>query len=185
VKKHAILAGVALSGLMALAASAQPSKAVPDIWVSQIKTDKTTFRPGETFMIRVTVQNRGTAVAPGSSQNGYMVDLSLATSAAGFPATSHVLPSPYHYVSGMLLRGGRISHTYDLAPGAAREYAARVELPAKMKPGTYWVGITCDPFNRLNETQPYPQGENDNVTNIDIRIEAPRPTGPLLPAARK
>jgi hypothetical protein len=169
---RSLLAGVALGTLLSLTLHAGRAQAqgVPDIWVSRIDVPKSTFNPGEKFTISVTVENRGTAVALGSIHNGYMLDLSLALHTAGFPATSHVLPSPYRFVEGMLLKGGRISNTADLAAGASRQYSALVELPAQIKGGKYWVGITADSFNRLNETQPYPRGENDNVNNIDIQI---------------
>ena len=191
-KTRSLVAGVAGGTLFVLAAALEPvhgqtAAPAPDIWVSRIAVPKTTFLQGEKFTITVTVENRGTAVAPGSAHNGYMVDVSLALHPAGFPATSHTLPAPYRFVGGMLLKGGRISVTDDLAAGESRQYSASVELPAHMKPAKYWVGLTADPFNRLNETQPYPRGENDNVNNIDIQIVELAPLAPISakPPARK
>jgi hypothetical protein len=189
-KTRSLVAGVAVGALFVLAAAlgpvhAQTAAPAPDIWVSRIALPKTTFLRGETFTITITVENRGTAVAPGSAHNGYMVDLSLGLGAVGFPPTSHTLPTPYRFVGGMLLKGGRISVTEDLAPGESRQYSATVELPAQIKPWKYWVGITADPFNRLSEPQPYPRGKNDNGGNVDIQIVelAPlAPTGAKAPA---
>jgi len=166
-----VLAGGALIG-GAWAARAQPA---PDIWVKHISSPVAPTRlvPGQRFTVTVTVENRGTAVAPGSTHQGYMLDVSFGLRPAGFPARSHVVPVPYRFVEGMLLKGGRISNTDDLAPRASHEYSATVELPPGLKPGKYWVGITADPFNRLTEPQPYPRGENDNVNNVEVEIVLP------------
>jgi hypothetical protein len=183
-KTRSLVAGVAVGALFVLAAAQEPARAqtaapAPDIWVSRIDMRKPSYSPGERFTITVTIENRGTAVAPGSTHNGYMVDISLALHPAGFPAVSHTLPAPYRFVEDMLLKGGRISRTDDLAPGESRQYSASVELPKPMKAGKYWVGFTADPFNRLNETQPYPRGENDNGGNVDIQIVELAPLAPI------
>jgi hypothetical protein len=167
---NVVLAGVVLASLTGVAAvHAQPA---PDVWVKHIVAPVAPTRlvSGQRFTVTITVENRGTAVALGSAHQGYMVDLSFGMRPAGFPARPHTLPAPYRLVEGMLLKGGRISNTDDLAPGASHVYSAEVELPAGLKPGKYWLGITVDPFNRLAEPQPYPRGENDNVTNTDVEI---------------
>jgi hypothetical protein len=170
----AVLAALAFAGLAATGpAAAQPA---PDVWVKHISAPAAParFTAGQSFTVTLTVENRGTALAPGSAHQGYMVDLSLGMRPAGFPARPHNVPVPYRFVEGMLLKGGRISNTDDLAPGAAHEYSAQVELPRDVKPGKYWLGITADPFNRVTEPQPYPRGENDNVTNVEVEIIPPR-----------
>ncbi len=165
-----------LASAQLAAAQAPPPKPAPDLWVKAILAPPggATFTPGARFTVAISVQNRGTAVAPGAAHGGYVVDLSLGTAAAGFPPAPHALPAPYRFVEGMLLSGGRISRTADLAPGASQEYAATVTVPQDIKPGRYWLGITVDPFGRVPEPAPYPRGENDNVTNTDIEIPRPR-----------
>ncbi len=152
-----------------------PVKAAPDLWTKAIIAPlaAATFDPGARFTVTITVENRGTAVAPGSDRGGYMIDLSLGLRPAAFPASAHTLPAPYRFVEGMLLSGGRISRTVDLAPGASRDYSAVVVLPAEIKPGKYWLQITVDPLARVAEPQPYPRGENDDITNTHIEVRPP------------
>jgi len=123
----------------------------------------------------VTVKNFGTGVANGTvkpdgstTPNGYMIDLSLHKESIGDPAKPHTLPSPYIFTEGMLLKGGRISRTEDLPPGASKEYSASVEIPNDIKPGKYWIGVSLDPFNKVAEGPP--TGEEDNVVNHGITI---------------
>jgi len=161
-----------LFAVSALGAPPALPGAAPDLWVKAILAPPAgaTFAPGARFTVAITVENRGTAVAPGSARGGYVVDLSLGVAPAGFPPAPHALPAPYRFVEGMLLSGGRIARTADLPPGASREYSTVVTVPQDIKPGRYWLGITVDPFGRVREPQPYPRGENDNIANTDISI---------------
>jgi len=134
------------------------------------------IRPGQIIRFSVTVKNFGTGVANGTvkpdgstTSNGYMIDLSLHKKPIGDPAKPHILPSPYIFTEGMLLKGGRISRTVDLAPGASKEYSTSVEIPKDIKPGEYWIGVSLDPFNKVIEGPP--TGEEDNVVNHEIIIK--------------
>jgi hypothetical protein len=144
----------------------------PDIWISSVHLSKNTFAPGERFAFTITVENRGTAVAPGSTQNGYKVDVSLGKQIASAPAHVHILPTPYRFVDDMLLMGGRLSNTTDLQPGDSRQYPVLVDLP-QMKHGKYYLTVTADPTNRVNEPQSPPHGESDNQTTVAIGIVTP------------
>jgi len=134
------------------------------------------IRPGQIIRFSVTVKNFGTGVANGTvkpdgstTSNGYMIDLSLHKKPIGDPAKPHILPSPYIFTEGMLLKGSRISRTVDLAPGASKEYSTSVEIPKDIKPGEYWIGVSLDPFNKVIEGPP--TGEEDNVVNHGIIIK--------------
>lgn len=155
-------------------AAAQAPKPAPDLWIKHIETPRGPFAPGARLVVSVTVENRGNAPALGSGRGGYMVDVSLGVRPAGFPPREHTVPAPYRFVEGMLLAGGRMSRTDDLPPHASRVYSAEVQLPLEIKPGTYWLGLTVDPFETVPEPQPHPRGEHDNVTNVDVVVEKTR-----------
>ncbi len=131
---------------------------------------------GKIITFKVVVKNAGTGVARGTvkpdgstTPDGYMIDLSLSKDPIRDPVKPHVVPSPYTFREGMLLKGGRISRTVDLAPGAEKEYSASVEIPKNMKPGQYWIGVSLDPFNKVPEGPP--TGESDNAVNHGITIK--------------
>lgn len=134
------------------------------------------FSPGDIITFKVTVKNIGKGIARGTvrpdgstTPDGYMIDLSLSKEPIKDPVKPHVVPSPYVFKEGMLLKGGRISLTYDLAPGEQREYSASVEIPKNIKPGKYWIGVSLDPFNKVLEGPP--TGESDNAVNHGITIK--------------
>jgi len=166
----AVVAALLLGSATALAQGITPNLDAPDLWGKKYWTPGGPYKAGDSFIVKVTVENRGRAPALGAARGGYVVDLSLGVGPAGFPAAPHAVPMPYRFVEGMRLRGGRIAATVDLRPGAAREYGARVELPPDLKPGTYWLAVTVDPLNRVVEPQPHPNGEHDNISNLDIEI---------------
>lgn len=130
---------------------------------------------GKIIQFKVTVKNFGTGAALGTvrpdgstTADGYMIDLSLSKNPISDPVRPHVVPSPYIFTEGMLLKGGRISRTQDLAPGASKEYSASIEIPKDTPPGKYWIGVSLDPFNRVAEGPP--TGESDNAVNHGIII---------------
>jgi len=156
---------VAVIAVAAPPTTEAPKDAAPDIWIKHIKLAGSDFAPGALMRVALTVENRGTAVAPA----GYRIDISLGTAPATFPASTHTVPFPYRFVNGMLLKSGRLSGT-GLAPGASTVLAEDVTLPTEIKAGRYWVQLSADSTNALREPQPHPRGEHDNVTNTDINI---------------
>jgi hypothetical protein len=132
--------------------------------------------PGKVIQFKVTIKNVGRGVAHGTvkpdgstTPNGYMIDLSLSKDLIRDPVKPHTVPSPYNFTEGMLLKGGRISRTFDLATGEEKEYSASVEIPKNIKPGKYWIGVSLDPFNKVAEVPP--TGESDNAVNHGITIK--------------
>ena len=130
--------------------SLKPCGGLPDLKV--IHTDHQpagNVPQGKVIQFKVTVQNFGTGLAPGTVKadgsttfDGYMIDISLSKEAIRDPVRPRIVPSPYSFVEGMLLKGGRIDRTVDLAPGASKEYVVSVEIPKDTPPGKYWIGVS-------------------------------------------
>lgn len=170
-----------LAGVMAFLGGTQLSYGQGKAELPDLKVAHTTalppgdLRAGQTIVFKVTVQNAGKGIARGTvkpdgslTPDGYMIDLSLSKEPIRDPVRPRAVPSPYVFKEGMLLKGGRISHTNDLAPGASKEYSASVEIPRGIKPGKYWIGVSLDPFNKVAEGPP--TGESDNAVNHGITI---------------
>ena len=122
--------------------------------------------------IRLIVKNVGRAVAPGTENHptGYMVDLTLGRDAAVPPGFRAFSPN---FVEDVLLKGGRVSRTADLAPGAFRQYAVGAGIPADTPPGDYFLCATVDPGAAVPESN-----EGNNTTCRRIRIQPRLNVGP-------
>jgi hypothetical protein len=125
--------------------------------------------------ITTTARNLGAAAAPGTSgsldpANGYVIDVVLSTD-------RNVPPSPASYSAAfsedVLLRGGRIGNTVDLAPLATKSYPSLSggsgTIPADTPTGVYSVCARIDPANRVAESN-----EANNVACFPIKIERRR-----------
>lgn len=122
--------------------------------------------------VRLFVKNIGQAPAHGTDNHpaGYMVDLTLGRDAnvpAGFRAYSA------NFAEDVLLKGGRVSRTADLAPGAFRAYPVGAGIPADTPPGAYFLCATVDPGAAVVESR-----EDNNTTCRPIRIQARVNVGP-------
>lgn len=117
--------------------------------------------------IRIRARNRGLAAAPGTvgridPDDGYMVDVVLSTDALlpeGFANLSE------NFVEDMLLRGGRIGTTADLAPGVIRGYPVGATIPADTPTGWYVLCARIDPGNKVAESN-----EHNNTACYRIAI---------------
>jgi len=117
--------------------------------------------------LKVEALNIGTVPAPGTMgtlnpANGYMIDVVLSTDAsvpAGFATYS---PS---FSEDVLLKGGRISNTADLAPGATKPYPTGGGIPADTPTGAYFVCARIDSGNKVAEAN-----EGNNVACTQIKI---------------
>lgn len=118
--------------------------------------------------IRIRAMNRGRAPAPGTTgridpDQGYMIDLVISTDArvpVGFATFSA------SFAEDALLRGGRISNTADLAPGAAWAYRAGATIPADTPTGRYYICARVDSGNKVGESN-----ENNNTACLPIAIK--------------
>ena len=122
--------------------------------------------------IRLIVKNVGRAVAPGTENHptGYMVDLTLGRDAVVPPGFRTYSPN---FAEDVLLKGGRVSRTADLAPGAFRQYAVGAGIPADTPPGDYFLCATVDPGGAVPE-----MNEGNNTTCRRIRIQPRLNVGP-------
>jgi len=139
--------------------------------------------PGETIakQLLLTVTNSGAAPAWGTVNHasGYMVDLTLGRDTAvavGFKAYSP------HFAEDVLLEGGRVSRTVDLAPAVTRRYAVEVVIPWDVPPGRLHLCAFVDPGNAVAEAN-----ERNNTACVPLRvagapIERPGGSGTPSPA---
>jgi hypothetical protein len=117
----------------------------------------------------------GGTLGSGGEAGGYLIDLVLSRT----PVSSSAYATySSNYSDGVLLRGGRIGRTGDLAAGAARLYTdelrGSVVVPSDTPAGTYYFCAIIDAGNRIVESN-----EADNVACQQIRIigrERPRPS---------
>src|SRR5512140_290070 len=130
--------------------------------------------PGEDIgnRIHLIVKNVGTAPAHGTVAHaaGYMVDLTLGRDPivpAGFRAFSA------NFAEDVLLRGGRVSRTVDLAPHTFHGYPVGAGTPADTPPGAYFLCATVDPGGAVAESN-----EANNTTCRPIRIAKRLNVGP-------
>ena len=112
-------------------------------------------RPGDArpraFLI---AHNIGLSAAAGTdgtpdTANGYMVDVVLSTDRQ-VPAEPAIF-SP-NFSEDVMIRGGRVSRTYDLPARASRPYSLNVEIPADTPAGNYFLCARIDPFNKVAES---------------------------------
>lgn len=180
---EALVLAVAMTFIAVLPASAQKAKG-PDL-VVRISAPPTA-NAGDDIGASIHVQaaNSGGAPAPGTKgtlnpANGYMIDVVLSTDgnvAAGFATYSP------NFAEDVLLQGGRISNTVDLAPGATHPYPSlqggNGKIPANTPTGGYLVCARIDSGNKVAELN-----EANNVNCAKIRIKGK--DQPTPPTARK
>jgi hypothetical protein len=157
---------------LATGPSIRAAPPAPDLTVDLVAP--ATAAPGEDIgnRIRLIVKNVGAAPAHGTQAHaaGYMVDLTLGRDPvvpAGFRTYSA------NFAEDVLLKGGRVSRTEDLAPAAFHEYAVGAGIPADTPPGAYFLCATVDPGNAVAESK-----EANNTTCRPIRIAKRLNVGP-------
>lgn len=112
---------------------------------------------GASVNLNVTVNNRGRGTAPGITGNpsGYQVDLVFSQD-ADVPLEWATQPTYTGYtrddfVEDMLMLGGRISNTQNVAAGASVSYSISVPIPRKTAPGVYCIAAVVDPGKSVFE----------------------------------
>ncbi|GGX62681.1 CARDB domain-containing protein [Saccharospirillum salsuginis] len=137
--------------------------ALPDLMVGLVAPDSAQAGEDIGDALTLTVINRGDRLARGtrSSDNGYMVDVFI---------TRRTLPTGFarfdeHYFDGVLLRGGRVSNTDDLAPRQRTRYRTSAQLPADIPVGRFQLCARVDPGNKVREAD-----ENNNTQCRELTI---------------
>lgn len=145
----------------------------------------TTYTVGDEILLSFKVMNSpaGTSNAPGTlsaGTAGWMADVILSTDRVG-PRGFATFSPTWH--EDVLLRGGRMSRTNDLAPNAEQmfngpttmrggppprpyDYLA-FPMPTGVPPGAYFVCVISDPANVVREVN-----ERNNATCAPITIRA-------------
>jgi hypothetical protein len=129
-------------------------------------------RAGQDIMITLAVENRGDTNCPGTIEAppaaSYMVDIFLSTD-RGAPASWAIYNATWR--EDVLLRGGRVSRTNSIGPGASVRYGAPsyeigpMTLPTGVPPGDYFLCAGVDQGSRVAESN-----ERNNVACNPIRI---------------
>lgn len=123
---------------------------------------------------RIIARNIGGGTAPGNRarQRGYIIDLML--------SSDDRVPEGYgryseNYREDVLLRGGRVSETRNLAGRASAAFLIDDDaIPRDTPPGQYYICGRIDPGDFVSESN-----ENNNVACTPIRVDAdPRLTPP-------
>ncbi|MEO8055027.1 MAG: CARDB domain-containing protein [Acidobacteriota bacterium] len=122
--------------------------------------------------IRLIVKNVGQAPAPGTVNHpvAYMVDLTLGRDQVVPPGFRNFSPN---FAEDVLVAGGRVSRTVDLAPGAFHQYPVGAKIPNDTPPGAYFLCATVDPGAAVAESH-----EENNTTCRPIRIQPRVNIGP-------
>ena len=118
--------------------------------------------------LKVMAQNRGVIPAPGTigilnPSNGYVIDIVLSKDPE-VPA-GYATYAP-HYSEDVLLKGGRISNTADLRPGAKKKFRTGGGIPDDTPTGQYFVCARIDSANKVPESN-----ESNNVRCAKIKIQ--------------
>lgn len=140
---------------------------------------------GDELLLSFKVMNKASASTPAAGTlsagtSGWMADVVLSTDTRGPSGFAVYSPA---WSEDVLLRGGRMSRTNDLAPGGeqmfngptvmrggppARPYDyLSFPMPTGVRPGAYYVCVIVDPANVIAESN-----ERDNATCHPITIRA-------------
>jgi hypothetical protein len=143
-------------------ACSQPS-GIPDLIVSISSMGPTVA--GSSALIPVTTKNAAGGCALGTLEpgsNGYMVDIVLSSDTV-VPGGWAVYSATYG--EDVVLRGGRISRTGDLAPGQEKTFNYEYETPADTPAGDYYVCARVDPGANIAEGD---EGNNTACAPITV-----------------
>lgn len=122
-------------------------------------------------MLGIEIDNIGSGLASGTDSagsNGWMVDIVL-SSDTNVP--SGFVPYNASYREDVLLAGGRMSNTPDIAGGANHRFGAPsydngpFAFPAGTRPGNYYICLSVDPGNVIAEAR-----EDNNIVCQAIRL---------------
>jgi hypothetical protein len=194
------LCALAFAGAMAMAGPAlAQADLTSEMYGRSDYLGANAYTIGDEILISFKVMNlaAATSAAPGTlsaGTAGWMADVILSTDTRGPSGFAVYSPA---WREDVLLRGGRMSRTNDLAPSGeqmfngptvmrggppARPYDYLVfPMPTGVRPGAYNICVVSDPANVVPETN-----ERNNTTCMPITIRArlvrPPIQRPALPA---
>jgi hypothetical protein len=117
-------------------------------------------------LVDLIAENVGGAAAAGTltaGTGGYMIDVVLSSDQLVPPGFAAYSPT---YSEDVLLQGGRVSNTLDLAPGASEPYDIAVgTIPTDTPAGSYFLCAQIDPDQQIVELD-----EGNNVHCVPIEI---------------
>lgn len=147
-------------------AAAVVSETLPDLAVRLSGPDSASAGDDIGSALTLIVVNGGSGVAWGTTHHaaGYVIDLTIGGDrrvAIGLKAYSP------NYREDVLLQGGRVSATFDLAPGLARTYGVSAVVPHDARAGRRFLCAYVDPGNAVVESN-----EKNNHQCIALSIIA-------------
>jgi hypothetical protein len=145
-----------------------PQPAGPaDLVIAGLELSTRELTPGEQFRAKVQVRNIGATTAPGSGENGYMIDFVLSRDATAPVRSARFQES---WSEDAMLRGGRASNTEPIAPDAYREISTSLEVPADWPAGRFNLCAVVDPGGRVEEAS---TGNNVRCTGVSVTANTP------------
>jgi hypothetical protein len=165
------MAVILISIFGATRGSARAPKLLPDLVVKTAAPP--TANAGDNIgpLIHVRATNIGTAPAPGTAgtidrPHGFVIDVVLSTDTSVPPGAATFSPN---FSEDVLLKGGRISSTTDLAAGASKSYPSLQggsgTIPTDTPAGTYFICARIDSGNQVVELS---EGNNVGCSRIKI-----------------
>ena len=138
-----------------------------DLAIAGLELGTRDLSPGDKVRARVQVRNMGEAPAPGSGDNGYMVDFVL-----GRDNTAPVRWASFqeNWSEDAMLRGGRASNTETIAPDTSRDIITALEIPEAWPAGRFNLCAVVDPGGRVDESD---TGNNVLCAAVNIQSSTP------------
>ena len=135
-----------------------------DLAIAGLELGTRRLSPGDTVRVRAKLRNLGEQAAPGSAENGYVVDFVLSRD-----ETAPVRLASYQesWSEDAMLRGGRARYTETIAPKASRDIITRLEIPEAWPAGRFNLCAVIDPGGRVDEVS-----TDNNVLCTGVAIES-------------
>lgn len=137
-----------------------------DLAIAGLELGTRSLSPGDKVRARVEVQNLGEQAAPGSGENGYVVDFVLSRDETAPVRLARFQES---WSEDAMLRDGRARDTRSIAPKASRDIITRLEVPEAWPAGRFNLCAVVDPGGRVDEAS---TGNNVLCTGVSVEADA-------------